>query len=202
MEKEISSLKQIPIGTAILTGLNAVVYIMLIFLGNTGSAVFMAQHGALYPELVIENGEWWRLITAMFLHFDPAHLVNNMLIFCCIGSRLEKVAGTVKMLITYFVSGILGNLLSLYIMYRTGNFAVSAGASGAVYGMIGAFLWIVILHHGHLEGISIRGILLMLGLSLYYGFTATNIDNWGHLGGLVSGFFIMIILYRRKRQKD
>lgn len=201
MEIKSSSLKQIPIGTVVIAAINAIVYLLLIFLGNTQSAVFMAEHGAMYPELVIDNGEWWRIITAMFLHFDPAHLVNNMLIFCCIGSRLEKVTGTFKMLFTYFVSGVFGNLLSLFVMYCTGEFAVSAGASGAVYGMIGAFLWVVVRHQGQLDGISIRGILMMLGLSLYYGMTTANIDNWCHIGGLIAGFLLMIILYRRKRQK-
>lgn len=201
MEENIQKIREIPIGTVVIAGLNAAVYLVLMLLGNTENAAFMAYHGAMYPEFVIVDGEWWRVITAMFLHFNPGHLVNNMLIFCCIGSRLEKVTGTIRMLLVYFLSGIFGNLLSLYVMCRTGNFAVSAGASGAVYGMIGAFLWVLILYRGQLEDISLRGILIMLGLSLYYGVTTTNIDNWCHLGGLVSGFLLMIILYHRKRQK-
>ena len=137
----------------------------------------------------------------MFLHFGLDHLINNMVIFCCVGSRLERAVGHVKMLIIYLLSGICGGLLSYTMMMLSGDYAVSAGASGAVFGTIGGLLWAVIFHRGRFEGLTTKGLLLMIVLSLYYGFATMGVDNWSHIGGMIAGFVITMILYHRKSQK-
>ena len=161
----------------------------------------MASRGAMYPEFLTINHQWWRLLTAMFLHFGVAHLMNNMVIFCCVGSRLEKYIGHWKMAVVYFAAGIGGGLLSYIMMLLSGNYAVSGGASGAVFGVIGGLLWVVIYHRGKLEGMTTKGILIMVVLSLYFGFTSTGVDNWCHVGGMLCGFLATLILYHGKRQK-
>jgi rhomboid protease GluP len=83
-------------------------------------------------------------------------------------------------------------------MYYSGDYAVSAGASGAVFAVIGGLLWIVIRHRGHYETLTTRGLLFMIALCLYYGISTAGIDNWSHLGGLASGFVLCVILYGTK----
>ena len=161
----------------------------------------MAEHGAMYPDFIRINHEWWRIITAGFLHFGAVHLVNNMVILYCMGSRLERVTGHLKYFLIYLVSLIGAGMLSYGMMLRTGDYAVSAGASGAIFGVIGGFLWIVILHRGRFEQITTRGIVMMIVLTIYYGFSSVGIDNWGHIGGLLAGFATTVILYHRNRQK-
>lgn len=180
---------------------NVITYLVLEWLGDTTNGFFMAEHGAMYPDFIRINHEWWRIITAGFLHFGAVHLVNNMVILYCMGSRLERVTGHLKYFLIYLVSLIGAGLLSYGMMLRTGDYAVSAGASGAIFGVIGGFLWIVILHRGRFEQITIRGIMMMIVLTIYYGFSSAGIDNWGHIGGLLAGFSATVILYHRNRQK-
>lgn len=194
--------QRLPLFTGILAAINVIVFVVLEFMGSTESAAFIAEHGGMYPDFVLTEGQWWRILTAMFLHFGAAHLLNNMVIFCCVGSRLERAVGHLRFLIIYFLSGIGGGLLSLLMMVQSGDYAVSAGASGAIFGVIGGFLWAVIRHRGRLEGVTARGMMLMIALSLYYGFSTIGIDNWCHVGGILTGFVVSMILYHGKCQKD
>ena len=148
---------------------NVITYLVLEWLGDTTNGFFMAEHGAMYPDFIRINHEWWRIITAGFLHFGAVHLVNNMVILYCMGSRLERVTGHLKYFLIYLVSLIGAGLLSYGMMLRTGDYAVSAGASGAIFGVIGGFLWIVILHRGRFEQITTRGIISnrCLGISSF-----------------------------------
>jgi rhomboid protease GluP len=80
-------------------------------------------------------------------------------------------------------------------MYLSGDYAVSAGASGAVFGIFGGLLWVVIRNKGKYADLNTKGILFMIVLCLYYGISTAGVDNWGHIGGLLTGFVASIILY-------
>lgn len=184
-----------------IVAINIIVYLVLEWLGDTEDALFIASHGGMYPLFLLYNHQWWRILTAGFIHFGVSHLANNMVVFALIGERLERTVGHVRMAVIYLVSLIGGGMLSYAAMLHTGEFAVSAGASGAVFGVIGGMLWVVILHRGRFEGMTARRYIFMIVLSLYYGFTSINIDNWAHIGGVVAGFITGVILYHRKQQK-
>jgi rhomboid protease GluP len=184
--------------TILLIAVNVIVFVILEILGDTEDAEFMLLHGADYPELITGAGEYWRFFTAAFLHFGFDHLINNMLILGCAGHFLEEALGHGRYLILYLVSAVASNILSFAQMYYSGDYAVSAGASGAVFAVIGGLLWIVIRHRGHYETLTTRGLLFMIALCLYYGISTAGIDNWSHLGGLASGFVLCVILYGTK----
>ena len=82
-----------------------------------------------------------------------------------------------------------------------GEYAISAGASGAIFGVIGALLYVAIRNKGRIGDISGRGILFMIALSLYYGFSSGGVDNMAHIGGLAAGFVLSVLLYRKKDRK-
>lgn len=191
---------QLPYAVILLAAVNVVVYIVLEVMGDTQDALFIASHGGMSPELIRYNQQWWRILTAMFIHFGLPHLVNNMVIFCCVGSRLERAVGHWKLLVIYLLSGIGGGLLSLAVMLWKMEYAVSAGASGAVFGVIGALLWVVIRNRGRFEGLTTRGMAFMAVLSLYYGFSTIGVDNWCHIGGLITGFVTAVILYHGEKK--
>ena len=111
--------------------INIVVFIVLEIMGSTTDTLFMVRHGAMYEPLVTQQGEYYRLFTCMFLHFGVQHLFYNMLLLIFVGDMLEKVAGKIRYLLIYLGGGLLGNFLSMMVAEKTGNFAVSAGASGA-----------------------------------------------------------------------
>ena len=183
--------------TVALIVVNVAVFIFLSFGGMTEDAYYMLQNGAMYLPL-LQQGEYYRLITSIFLHFGFSHLVNNMLMLGVMGWQLELVVGKIKFLIIYFAAGIGGNMLSALVEMRTGDFAVSAGASGAIFGIIGALLYIAVRNHGQIGNVSGQGILVMIALTLYYGFTSSGVDNFAHIGGLAAGFVLAVLLYRKR----
>lgn len=183
--------------TVTLIVVNVAVFIFLSFGGMTEDAYYMLQNGAIYLPL-LQQGEYYRLITSIFLHFGFSHLVNNMLMLGVMGWQLELVVGKIKFLIIYFAAGIGGNMLSALVEMRTGDFAVSAGASGAIFGIIGALLYIAVRNHGQIGNVSGQGILVMIALTLYYGFTSSGVDNFAHIGGLAVGFVLAVLLYRKR----
>ena len=178
---------------------NIIVFGIMTIFGNTLDAEYMAEHGAMYPEYVSKDGECWRFFTSMFMHFGLMHILNNMVMLGASGQMVEKAMGHVKFLITYLSAGICGSVLSYIIMLKKQDYAVSAGASGAIFGLVGALVWIVIANRGLYEGISKQQIIIMVVLMVYCGVSTSGVDNWDHLGGLVGGFLISIVLYRKKR---
>ena len=181
----------------VLVVLNVVVWCVLEISGDTLDGAYIAEYGGLYPDFLVYGGEWYRLFTAMFLHFGAQHLANNMIILAAAGGKLEEAVGGFRYLAIYLGAGLAGNLLSLYVMLQNGDYAVCAGASGAVFGMIGALVWVAIRNRGRFEGLTTKGLLLMIALCLYYGITTAGVDNWAHIGGAVGGFFLCILCYRK-----
>lgn len=181
---------------------NFVIFAVMGILGDTEDAMFMAAHGAAVTPLIVEGGEYYRLFTSMFLHFGAEHLIYNMLMLIFLGDTLEKMAGKIPYLLIYLLGGIAGNLLSVAIELRDMTFAVSAGASGAIFAVLGALCFAVILNKGKLQDYSGRRLLLMAVLSVIQGMTATDINNWAHIGGLAAGFILAIPFMRRLRMKE
>ena len=143
----------------------------------------MLDCGAAYTPMIIEGGEYYRLFTCMFLHFGIEHLLNNMLVLFVLGSRLERNRQD-KISIIYIAGGLLGNVISVLVELNGGFSHVSAGASGAVFAVMGAMIYIVIRNKGWLGDLSARQILVMAFFS-YYGFTCYRSDNTAHVAGLV-----------------
>ena len=192
-------IKKEPI-TVLFILLNILIFLVVDFTGGSENTAHMIECGAAYPPLILENGEIYRLFTCMFLHFGIEHLLNNMLVLFVLGSRLEQAIGKIKFLLIYLIGGVLGNVISLLIELRTQDFAVSAGASGAVFAVMGAMIYIVIRNKGWLGDLSMRQILVMAAFSLYFGFASTGVDNTAHVGGMVSGVFLAVIFYHPGRK--
>lgn len=169
--------------TAGLILLNILVFLIVEFTGSSQNTMHMLDCGAAFTPMIIQGGEYYRLFTCMFLHFGIEHLLNNMLVLFVLGSRLEQAIGKIKFLLIYLIGGVLGNVISLLIELRTQDFAVSAGASGAVFAVMGAMIYIVIRNKGWLGDLSMRQILVMAAFSLYFGFASTGVDNTAHVGG-------------------
>ena len=123
---DISFLRKIPVVTGLLIAFNIGVWIILELIGDTQDALFMLEHGASYLPYIVEQGEYWRLVSSMFLHFGADHLMNNMLILGVTGYRLEKVLGSVRFGFLYLGSGLCAGLLSMYKEFGASEHAVFA----------------------------------------------------------------------------
>lgn len=170
--------------------------------------MFLLEHGAMYAPYVLEGKEYYRLVTSMFLHFGMQHLLNNMVMLGALGWNLEAVTGKICFILIYMFSGIGGNLLSLFLNRNSGVYVVSAGASGAVFGLMGALLFAAIRNRGHVGRVSRRGLFFMVALSLYFGLSSSGVDNAAHIGGLICGFLLEAVLgeiwqiFRRSRYRS
>ena len=151
--------------TILLILINTVIFLGLSVIGNTGDGGFMAGHGAMYIPYVTENGEYYRLFTCMFLHFYFSHLMNNMVMLGAFGLYLEPELGSIRFLAVYLLSGLGGNLLSLMVHINEATGSVSAGASGAVFGLMGVLVWMLLKNRGTVGRIRGQRIFLMVGLS-------------------------------------
>ena len=164
-------LKKAPV-TVLLILANILVFTAVEFTGGSEDTMHMLQCGAAYTPAIMQ-GEYYRIFTSMFLHFGPQHLGNNMLV----------------------LGGMGGNLLCLFLELDSADFAVSAGASGAVFAVMGAMIYAVIRGRGHIEDLSARQVVIMAAFSLYFGFTSEGVDNAAHVGGLICGFLLAVLLY-------
>lgn len=186
-----------PVNLLLVTA-NLIVFVVLSILGDTEDGFFMLTHGASYTPLILENGEYYRLFTCMFLHFGVYHLFFNMLLLIYIGDSLEKLVGKWRYLVIYLAGGMAGNVLSVFVDMHTENYAISAGASGAIFAVVGALIWIVLRNRGKIEGYSLQRLGLMAVLTVADGFTMGGVDNFAHIGGLAAGFILGALLYQKK----
>lgn len=184
---------------AILIGMNVLVFIILSFLGDTESAEFLLQHGAMEWRTILEGGEYYRIFTSMFLHFGFEHIFENMIFLFLIGCYLEDALGSIRYFIFYLLVGTGAGFCSLFADSWLQAAVVSAGASGAIFGVVGGLFSVVIRNKGNFEGIGISGMIIMIAGSLFYGFTSSGVDNVAHVGGFLCGLVLGFLFYRKKK---
>lgn len=195
----IRSRKQAPVNT-ILILLNLLVFAAVEMTGSALDTMHMYRWGAAYAPAIVEGKEYFRLVSAMFLHFGIQHLGNNMLVLLFLGDCLERSIGKWKYLLLYFLGGVGANILSVYYEIIKMDNVVSAGASGAIFAVIGAMIYILLINKGRMENFTARRLIFMAALSLYLGVTSVGIDNMAHFGGLIFGFLLGILLYRKPKR--
>jgi rhomboid protease GluP len=188
-----------PVNTGIII-INVLVFVYMLLFGDIGNLQYMYTHGANFWPDVFENHEFYRLLSCAFIHFDLQHIFNNMLVLAFVGDNLERALGKVKYLILYLAAAVCASLASDVWFMVKGSYGISGGASGAVFGVVGALLVIVIRNRGRLEDISSRQLMLFAGFSIYHGVTSAGIDNAAHLGGFLAGMLLGLLLYRKKRR--
>jgi len=172
--------KKQPIVTYLLIIINIVMFVLMYALGNgSTNTKTLIDFGAL-----IKDGEYFRIFTCAFLHIGIWHLLINMYSLYIIGSQVESFYGKIKFLIIYLVSAISGSLLSLAFLPIDG---FSAGASGAIFGLLGAILYFGYHYRVYLGNVIKSQIIPIILINLSFGFINDHIDNAAHIGGLLGG---------------
>jgi membrane associated rhomboid family serine protease len=191
----------------ILIGINALVWLMITATGGAASewvdrlalipdgAIFRLPDGSLLPVDGVADGAYWQLVTSMFTHVDLLHIGFNMLALWFLGPQLEAAIGRSRFLVLYFLSGLAG---SAFVYALSPAHSSTVGASGAIFGLMGALLIIAIK-----IGADFSPILMWLGLNVVLTFVGRGFISWqGHLGGLVGGVLIaFVIAYSPRKQR-
>jgi len=172
MNEEVFSQKK-PVITVSLIIINIIAYVITMLFGLVDDFAV--------NRFYVLNGEYYRLFTGMFLHANLVHLVFNMYALYIIGSQLESFLGKWKFLIVYILSGLSGSILSIFF-----SAGFSVGASGAIFGLLGALLYFGYHYRVYLETVVKSQIIPLIVINLLIGLMP-GIDNWAHLGGLIGG---------------
>lgn len=184
--------KKTPIMTYIFMVLSTVLYLITAFLSNNFIELdpnVLVDFGALlnFNELGRNYFELYRVVTSVFLHAGLLHFMLNMYSLYVIGPQLESFFGKIKYTIIFILSGVIGNLFSM--LFLQDRF-VSVGASGAIFGLLGALLYFGYHYRVYLSGVIKSQIIPLIVINLIIGFMVSNINNLAHLGGLIGGIFV------------
>lgn len=197
--RKIKSFRQQPLVNHFVFIINMIVFTLCTLTGD-----LLYNYGRLTIQDVT-NGEWYRVITCLFLHGNVTHIASNMMMLFLLGNVVEKEMGHFKYFILYFGSGLAASGASLYLqsvhLSLGEEVAGSIGASGAIFGIMGAFLWILIRNHGRASNMSFVRVLFLVCYCLFGGLTEARIDNAAHFGGLFAGIIIAVLIYRKNKNK-
>ena len=174
--------RRTPVTTLLLASI-AVGFGLQVFLGDA-----ITSAGANYGPAVFQGGEWWRLVTSMFLHGGIVHLLLNGWGFFQLGALFETWLGSVRLLLVYFASGIAGSLASAFFSQ-----VPSVGASGAIFGVLGALIAFLLKRRQFLTPQAKSLLFQLVGwavINVFFGFSTPGIDNAAHLGGCAAGFLL------------
>lgn len=169
--------------------INVIVFLLMYILGSGSTSIStLISFGAHYNPL-IKAGEYYRLITSIFIHIGVLHLLCNLYALYIIGPQIESFYGKIKYIIIYLFSGVMGGLLSM--LFET---SISAGASGAIFGLLGALLYFGYHYRIYLGTVIKSQIIPVILLNLLLGFMLSGINNAAHIGGLIGGVLISMAL--------
>ena len=189
-----------PIITVSLIIINVIVFILMYILGKGSQDVFtLIKFGAFQKDLIL-GGEYYRLITSAFLHIGIFHLLFNCYALYVIGRQLESFLGKIKFLIIYLVSALCGSLMSMIF-----PISISAGASGAIFGLLGSLLYFGYNYRVYLGTVLKSQIIPLILINLIFGFMVSGINNAAHIGGLIGGILITMSLgikYKSKKSEQ
>ncbi|WP_162632640.1 rhomboid family intramembrane serine protease [Paraliobacillus zengyii] len=183
-----------PFYTYVLLVINVLMFLLLEWQGGSTSTETLIRYGAKYNPAILD-GEWWRIVSSMFLHIGFLHLVMNMFALHIVGSLVERIYGVKRFLFIYFGSGILGGITSFAFSPQ-----LAAGASGAIFGLFGALLFFG-LHYRRIFFQTMGwNIIVIIAFNIIFGFVVQQIDNGAHIGGLVGGFIASGIAFFPKKK--
>ena len=198
IKEAIKDKKNFPFVTVSLIAINVIFFIVLSCMGNTEDANFMWNMGADFGPSFFSDHEYWRVITAMFMHFGFIHLAGNMIYLAFAGNQAEKTIGHLKFFLIYMLSGILSGIISNAYYFMTDQYTVSAGASGAIYGIIGIIICLTAKNRKRIgtQQMTVR-IVLIIAFVLYSNFAiGEGIDVVAHIAGLITGCVLSFAMVR------
>lgn len=195
------------VSTLIIIALNIIMFLItnyMIYSNYSGSIseaernrinnIVLIFLGAKYTPL-IQEGEVWRLITCAFLHGSFIHIACNMYMLYIIGPEIEKIYGKVGYIIIYLVSCVSSSTLSMIINPQS----ISVGASGGIFGLMGALLAFALIERKNINKEYTKGLLKTIGINLIIGLVVINIDNAAHIGGFLGGVILGGVIYKSKK---
>lgn len=175
--------------TFILLAFMLAYFIFLTLNGGSTDSYVLLEYGAFYPPIIVAYGEYYRFVTSIFMHIGLSHILFNSYALYIFGPQIEKIMGWKKYLAFFLLTGIGGNLLTFIFSFDS----LSAGASGGLYGILGAFLYLIRHHGDRINPVWKSYITRLVGINLVLTIVVPSISVTAHLGGLVLGYLLSFV---------
>lgn len=188
--------------TMILFGINVAMWLYTEYIGSSTDSETLLRLGAMYTPYIIEDHEYLRLIQSMFLHIGFLHLAFNMFGLYIFGSRLEGYLKRWQYPVIYIGSGVIGSLASLAEEVLLGRDVISAGASGAIYGLMGSLLVITKILKRPIDGVNTYILWMMFILGIVQSVATPQVNVTAHIGGFVGGILLTLLVLNTSRRSD
>lgn len=196
VRKRTINLQELSWTNIVLVSVNVIVFLICTFTGD-----MLYNKGALSVTELWGGGQVYRLFTSMFLHWNVEHLFSNMIVLYYVGALVERELGSIPYTVLYLFSGLAGNIFSIGYEFLSGVYGSSAGASGAIFGVEGALLFLVMIRREKLESMPVGRVAFAVAFSLYCGFTSAGVDNAAHVGGVLMGFIMAAVIAVCKKMR-
>jgi len=194
-----SYLRYYPV-TCLILAANIVMFLITVFSGGSTDSYVQLRFGAL-TNVEPFASEYWRLFSSMFLHLGFTHLFSNSFAILVFAPPLERLLGHWKYALLYLGSGVIANVISLEVYRQTLEPHLSVGASGAIYGVYGAFLYIALFQRNMMDESSRKTLYSILMIGIVFSIMVAQINWMAHFGGLVAGFFLYGLIIRLLKRR-
>lgn len=204
LSKLIANLSPIVI-TCIIVFINTIIFMIMDWSYDWKLYNTFVEQGGISYDVIVNDHQYYRFLTHMFIHADMDHLFGNMIVLFFIGTLVEKKLGRFRYIILYFFGGLVAAITSLGYNRIQDSSTLSIGASGAIFAVVGAMVAIVIFNKREFEEIGIQRLLFFVVITIINGINSQGIDNAAHVGGLFAGLVLGQVLYlgvRNKKQKE
>lgn len=184
--------------TSILLGIMAVYFIVITLNGGSTNTETLVNFGAFFPPYILKNNEYHRFVTSIFIHIGVAHIFFNGYALYIFGTQIEKVMGHIKYILFFLITGVGGNVVTYIVSLSSQDafLTVSAGASGSLFGILGAFLYLIRHHKNMISPEGRKSILTMLAINLGLTLLVPNISITAHFGGLAIGYLASYVFIK------
>lgn len=186
-----------PVTTSILA-INIVLFVLMTVVGSSRDPNTLIRFGALYRLFEGDVPALWRFIAAIFVHIGAEHLLFNCFAIFVFAPPLEHLLGRWSYLVYYLGSGVAGNVLSEWV--QTGQH-ISAGASGSIYGIFAAFLYLILFRKSMLDPQSQKTVITILIIGIVFSLITPQVNIWAHAGGGIGGFISFRFLFKQREKR-
>ncbi len=169
-----------------------VYFIIMALNGGTTNGQNLIKFGALFPPFVLAFKEYYRFVTSIFIHIGIMHLFFNSYALYIFGTQIERVMGHVRYLMFFLLTGIGGNIVTYFFNFDT----ISAGASGSLFGILGAFVYLIQHHKDIISSQGRKSIFKLIGINLVITVLSPSISITAHFGGLIIGYLLSYIFIK------
>jgi rhomboid protease GluP len=173
--------------TPALVIINLIMYLLCVYMSHIVGDFYLESKLSINLSAIYNNHEYYRLLSSMFIHFGFMHLFGNMIILVALGARIEAILGKLNYILVYIATGFVAAFSSYVHCFYNHTYDYAAGASGAIFGLLGVLVAVALANRGKVKDLSLMNMILLTIITIVDGYMSEGIDNIAHIAGFVAG---------------